>query len=438
MPHGNDWKFAFRALRSRNYRLFFGGQGISLIGTWMTRIATSWLVYRLTGSAFLLGVVSFAGQIPTFFLTPIAGVWVDRWDRHRTLLVTQIISMLQSFALAALTLTGVITVWQVIVLQLLQGAVNSFDMPARQAFLIQMVDDPRDLSNAIALNSSIVNGARLIGPAAAGLIIAGVGEGLCFLIDGISYLFVIFSLLAMVVVVRRPKRGKESVMEELGEGWRYVWGSVPIRSILILVSLVSLVGMPYTVLMPVFASEILHGGPHTLGWLMAATGVGAFGSAIALTLRKSVVGLGRSIAVAAGVFGAGLVVFSLSRSLWLSLAFLLFTGYGFLQLLAGSNTVLQTIVHEEKRGRVMAYHALAFQGVAPFGSLIAGAIASRIGAPHTLALGGILCIASAIWFASQLPAIRKVTRPIYRERGIIPEVASGLQSASLLESPPED
>ncbi|HEY7389909.1 MAG TPA: MFS transporter, partial [Bryobacteraceae bacterium] len=288
-----DWSFAVRALRSRNYRLFFTGQTLSLIGTWMTRVATSWLVYRLTNSALLLGLASFAGQIPAFFLGPLAGVWVDRWDRHRTLVWTQILSMLQSFALAVLALAHIITIWEIILLALAQGLINAFDMPARQAFVIQMVERREDLGNAIALNSSMVNATRLIGPALAGVLIAAVGEGYCFLTDGVSYIAVIISLLLMQIRVQQARAGARRVMAELQEGWRYVASSVPIRSILLMLALSSLVGMPYTVLMPIFASKILHGNANTLGFLMAATGVGALASAMLLAVRKSVLGLGR-------------------------------------------------------------------------------------------------------------------------------------------------
>jgi MFS family permease len=436
MGQGN-WTFAIRALRSRNYRLFFGGQSISLIGTWMTRVATAWLVYRLTRSPFLLGLTSFAGQAPTFFLGPFAGVWVDRWNRHRTLIVTQVLSMLQSFALAALALSGIITIREVIALMLFQGLVNAFDMPTRQSFVVQMVDQRSDLGNAIALNSSMVNAARLIGPAIAGVIIAAVGEGYCFLLDGISYLAVIVSLFLMHIAPRPAAAARRRVLAELAEGWRYALGSVPIRSILWLLALVSLVGMPYTVLMPIFASRILGGGAHTLGFLMSASGVGALASAFTLAARKSVLGLGRMIPLAAALFGGALIAFSFSRFLWLSLVLLLFTGFGFLQQMAASNTILQTIVDEQKRGRVMSFYAMAFQGVAPFGSLIAGGLAGRIGAPHTLAIGGCLCIAAAAWFARRLPLIRREVRPIYRELGILPELADGIQAATQLQAPPK-
>ena len=433
-----NWQLIVRALRHRNYRLFFGGQGISLIGTWMTRVATGWLVYRLTGSAFLLGLVSFASQIPILLLAPFAGVWVDRLNRHRVLVITQILSMLQSFALAILALAHIITVRDMILLNLFQGAVNAFDMPARQAFVIEMVEAPEDLGNAIALNSSLVNAARLVGPSIAGLIIAALGEGYCFLIDGFSYMAVIASLLAMTVAPKAIERTRRSVTAELREGWDYVVGFRPIWSILVLLALISLVGMPYTTLMPIFAGKILHGGAHTLGFLMGAVGVGALAGAVKLAARPSVLGLGRLIPLTAAGFGAGIIVFSASHWFWPSMLFLVATGYCFMQQMASSNTVLQTIVEHEKRGRVMSFYAMAFQGVAPFGSLIAGAAASRIGAPKTLIIGGALCVLGGALFALQLRTLRQLIRPIYQRIGIIPELATGIQAASILQQPPDD
>jgi MFS family permease len=424
--------FALRALRSRNYRLFFGGQSVSLIGTWMTRIATSWLVYRLTGSATLLGVVSFAGQIPAFFLAPIAGVWIDRWNRHRTLVVTQILSMLQSLALAALAIPGVIQVWHIVALALAQGLINAFDMPARQAFVVEMVENRADLGNAIALNSSMVNAARLIGPAIAGMVIAAAGEGYCFLGDGLSYIAVIGSLLAMRIRSAPTRARRHGTISELREGWHYVIQSRAVYALLILLALVSLAGMPYAVLMPIFASQILHGGAHALGFLMGASGVGALAGAVTLAMRKTVLGLGRHIVISTGLFGAALIGFALSHTVWLSLLILPFAGFGMMQQMAASNTILQTIVEDEKRGRVMAYYSMAFQGMAPFGSPLAGAVTARIGAPATVIAGGCLCIAGAAWFASQLRSIRVLVRPIYVRLGILPELALGVQSASVL------
>src|SRR5580704_5372465 len=435
---GKSWKFALRALRSRNYRLFFTGQSISLIGTWMTQIATSWLVYRLTGSAWLLGVVGFASRIPSFLFGPFAGVWVDRWNRHRTLVVTQILSMIQSFALAGLALARVITIHEVIWLGLAQGIINAFDMPARQAFVIQMVEDRADLGNAIALNSSMVNMARLLGPSIAGVIIAAFGEGYCFLIDGFSYLAVIASLLAMRIAPGKPRGADKPVWHELKEGWHYVTHFVPIRSILLLLAVISLVGMQYTVLMTIFAGQVLHGGPHTLGFLMGASGVGALGGAMFLATRKNVLGLGRVVPLASAIFGTGLIALGFSRFLWLSLLLMLFVGGAMMTQMASSNTILQTIVQDDKRGRVMSFYSMAFLGMAPFGSLLAGGLAHQIGAPRTVMISGTICIMGAAWFASQLSAMREVVRPIYRTLGIIPEIATGIQSASVLQTPPEE
>jgi MFS family permease len=404
----------------------------------MTQIATSWLVYRLTGSALLLGVVGFAARIPTFVLGPFVGVWVDRWDRQRTLVITQILSMVQSFALAGLALPGIITVREIIWLSVAQGLINAFDMPARQAFVIQMVEDREDLANAIALNSSMVNVARLLGPSIAGVIIAVASEGYCFLIDGFSYLAVIASLLAMRLAVSPPKKEHKTVRHELKEGWRYVTQFVPIRSILLLLALVSLVGMQYTVLMPIFAAQVLHGGAHTLGFLMGASGIGALVGAMFLATRKNVLGLGRMIPMAAAAFGTGLIALGLSRFLLLSLMLMMFVGCAMMIQMAASNTILQTIVQDDKRGRVMGFYSMAFLGMAPFGSLLAGALANRLGAPRTVIINGIVCIAGAAWFASHLTSIRSLVHPIYKKMGIIPEIASGLQNASALQTPPDE
>jgi len=430
--------FILRALAHKNYRLFFAGQSISLIGTWMTRIATAWLVYRLTGSALLLGVVGFAGQIPSFLLAPLAGVLVDRWNRQRLLVITQVLAMFQSLALALLTMTGLIKMWHVIVLSVLQGLINSFDMPARQAFVVEMVEKREDLANAIALNSSMVNAARLLGPSIGGVVIAAVGEGWCFMIDAVSYIAVIASLLAMTITARVIQPTKDAnVFQQLREGWSYATHFAPIRNVLLLLALVSLVGMPYTVLMPVFANDVLHGGPNTLGLLMAASGVGALVGALFLAARKTVLGLGKFIPLMAGAFGAGLIAFSFTRVLWLSLALMVVTGLGFMVQMAVSNTVLQTIVDEDKRGRVMSFYTMAFMGTAPFGSLLAGSVADRIGTPHTLLCGGIGCILGALWFATTLSDLRRDVRPIYERIGILPEVATAIQHSTELSIPPE-
>jgi MFS family permease len=416
---------AWRALRHRNFRLFFTGQSISLIGTWMTRVATSWLVYRLTGSALLLGIVGFAGQIPTFLLAPLAGVLVDRLNRRNLLVWTQVLAGIQSLAMAALTLTKVITIYEIIALSAFQGLINAFDMPGRQSFLVQMVSDDTgkldktDLSNAIALNSSMVNMARLVGPALAGLVIAAVGEGYCFTIDGFSYIAVVISLLMMHIPAAPIRRAATSMFEQLKEGWSYVTSFQPIRTILTLFALLSLMGMPFMVLMPIFASQILHGGPHTLGYLTGASGVGALISAASLALRKSVRGLTTMIQIAAVLFGTGLILFGLSHHLALSLLLMLIVGFGMMQGLAASNTVIQTLVPEDKRGRVMSYYTMAFVGMTPFGSLLAGALAHSFGAPHAVMITGAFCLAGAAWYTTQLKSIRSVMRPIYIEMGII-------------------
>ncbi len=428
--------FMLRALRHRNYRLFFGGQVVSLAGTWMTQIAMTWLVYRLTKSALMLGVVGFSGQIPAFLLGPIAGVLVDRWPRHRILVVTQILAMLQSFALAVLTLSGVIAVWHIILLIAFQGVINAFDMPTRQSFVIEMVENKEDLSNAIALNSTMFNMARLIGPAIGGILIAAVGEGWCFLLDAISYIAVIAALLAMRIVAQASQPKRKQPLQELKEGWAYVLGSSPISAILLLMACLSLVGMPYGVLMPVIAAKTLHGGPNTMGFLMAASGLGALGGALTLAARKSIRGLGKNISLCVGLFGLGLMGFSQSGVLWLSMLLLFVMGFAMMLQMASCNTILQTIVEDDKRGRVMSFYTMSFMGMAPFGSLGAGALAARLGAPQTLLMGGIGCIAAALWFASRYPALRDAVLPIYVRLGIAPEIATGIESASELSRPP--
>jgi len=419
-----------RALQHRNYRLFFGGQSISLVGTWITRVATSWLVYRLTGSLVLLGVVGFCGQIPTLLLAPFAGVIVDRSDRKRILLYTQVLSMLQSFALAAMVFTDTVTVPLILGLQLLQGVINAFDTPARQTFVVEMVDDRADLPNAIALNSSMVNASRILGPSIGGVIIAATGEGWCFLIDAISYIAVIASLLMMNVEPREIKRSATNLLDELRTGYDYVSGFLPVRTALILLALVSILGMPYTVLMPAIATNLLHGGPHTLGFLMTASGVGALAGALYLASRRTVLGLGRAMVYSTSAFGLGLVAFSLSRTLWLSLLILPFVGGGMMVTMASTNTIIQTIVTEELRGRVMSYYTMAFLGTAPIGSLIAGVVADRIGPARTILVGGLCCLATVVWYRLRLPKLREIVRPIYVERGIIAaaEIDSGIKA----------
>ncbi len=418
-PAKGGYAHTWRALRGRNFRLFFSGQSVSLVGTWMTRIATSWLVYRLTGSALMLGTVGFAGQIPTFLLAPFAGVLVDRMDRHKVLIATQVAAMLQSLALAWLTLSHRITIGEVIGLSVLQGIVNAFDMPVRQSFLAQVVDDRGDLQNAIALNSSMVNATRLVGPALAGVVIAASSEGWCFLIDGVSYIAVIVSLLMMRITALTTTRAVAGMAAQLREGWVYVSGHRPIRSILTLFAILSLMGWPYTVLMPLFAGKVLHGGAHTMGFLMGAAGVGSMISAITLVLRRSVKGLLRLLPVGAVVFGLGLIGFGFSHTMWLSMALMVVVGWGMMQGLTGSNTIIQTLAPEDKRGRVMSYYTMAFVGMAPFGSLLAGALAHAIGAPHTVQLTGAVCCMGAVWFWTQIGAIRADMRADYQRMGLL-------------------
>jgi MFS family permease len=417
---GSSISHAWRALRHDNFKLFFAGQSVSLIGTWMTRMATTWLVYRLTHSALLLGIVTFAGQIVSFFLGPFAGVWVERLDRRKLLVWTQAAAAVQSLAMAALTLAHVINLWEIIALASLQGLINAFDMPARQSFLVQMVEDRNDLSNAIAINSSMVNAARLIGPAIAGLVIGAVGEGWCFLIDGASYFAVIASLLMMRIKPIDMGRNASGMLEQVREGWNYVRSFPPIRTILLLFSLLCLMGYPFAVLLPVFVGEVLHGNAATLGWLTGASGIGALVSALSLAVRKSVVGLTRMLQIAAAMLGGGLILFGISHTLWVSLALMSFVGFGLMQSAAVSNTIIQSLVPEDKRARVISYYTMAFFGAAPFGSLLTGALAHRMGAPNTLILTGAFCLVGALWFTLELPKLRAVMRPIYQEMGLLP------------------
>jgi MFS family permease len=411
----------FRALRSRNYRLFFVGQGISLIGTWMTRLATAWLVYRITDSAFLLGLVNFAGQIPSFFIPPLAGVWVDRWDRHKVLIWTQVLAMLQSLAMAALTLSGYINMPWVIGLTLFQGIINAVEIPTRQSFVVRMIEDRADLSNAIALNSSNFNAARLVGPAIAGAVVAAVGEGYCFLIDGLSYIAVIGGLLAMKLQKDERPPSRRHVWHELADGWKYLAGSAPIRTILTFLALIGVVAAPYTVLTPMIAGQTLGGGANTLGFLMAASGVGALICAVRLVLRTTVVGLGRLMTMAVATFGVACVLLGLSRWFWISMFLMGVTGYGLMYQIVATNTIVQTVVDDDKRGRVMSFYTIALLGSAPIGSLLAGWLASHIGVQPTFIVSGTACALAALWFWRQLPLIRPAVRTRYVELGILPE-----------------
>ena len=416
---------AWRALRHRNYRLYLGGQLISLMGTWMTRLALSWLTYRLTHSAFLLGLVGFAGQILTFALAPFAGVWIDRVDRRKLLIATQVFAGLQSIALAILTLMGIITIGEILALAAFQGLIDAFDMPARQSFVVKMVPTKQDLGNAIALNSSTVNIARLLGPPAAAVVIARFGEGWCFVIDGASYLAVIASLLMMRIdYIRSATAHLTSVAAQLRDGFAYVSTYIPVRNILLLFATTSLLGMSQMALMPIFAAQVLHGGPHTLGLLTTASASGALVSAFALAARKSVIGLLKKIQIASYLFGAAIIAFGISRWLPLSLACMMVIGFGMMQGLASSNTIIQTLAPDEKRGRVMSFYTMAFIGMTPFGSLLAGALAARLGAPHTLIVCGIIIILAATLFTLESSKVRALMRPRYEELGILAPKAS--------------
>jgi MFS family permease len=426
-----------RALRHPNYRLFFIGQGVSLIGTWLTRVALGWWVFRLTGSELILGTVSFAGQLPTFLLAPLGGVVVDRYNRHRLLVATQVLAMLQSVLLTLLALSGRASVAYILALAVFQGLINAFDTPARQSFIVELVEAREDLPIAIALNSSMVNAARLVGPSFAGLLIAAFGEAGCFAIDSLSYLAVIASLLAMRVPRREPVKSSRRMFGDLGAGLSYAAQSRPISAILLLVALVSLTGAPYTMLMPVLAAQTLGGGAYTLGFLMAAAGAGAVMGALWLASRPSVLGLGRVMVATSLSFGVGLMLLGLSRTLWLALPLVLITGAGMMVTLASSNTLLQTIVDEDKRGRVMSLYTMAFFGMVPFGSLLAGWLANHVGAPVTISCGGLLTALGGLAFWRALPALRRSIRPIYVRLGILPEVARGLDDAAEMMRPPE-
>ena len=382
-----------------------------------------WLVYHMTGSALLLGVVGFAGQIPTLILSPVAGVMTDRWSRYRVLLITQIVSLVQAAVLACLCLAGVIQIWEIIVLSVILGCTNAFDVPSRHSFVIDMVENKEDLGNAIALNSLMFNGARLIGPSIAGVMLASTSEGVCFLLNAVSYIFVIISLMMMRLRIVQSHKKEEKILKELGEGLHYTFGFPPIKHLLILLSISSLMGMSYSVLMPVFAKEVLHGGSHTYGFLMGAAGFGALMGALFLASRKSVLKLGRIVPASAILFGSALLGLSFSRFFPISLVLMVFIGLGMMMQTAASNTILQTITDDDKRGRVMGFYSMSIMGTAPFGSLIAGGLAKYIGAPWTIFAGGFVTIIGALFFLRKLPELRALVRPVYVKMGIIPEVA---------------
>jgi MFS family permease len=425
-----------RALRHRNFQLFFAGQLISLIGTWMQNVAQAWLVYRLTGSSALLGMVGFAGQIPVFLISPLGGLIADRYSRQRTVIATQTSALILAFVLAGLTLTGRVQVAHIFVLAALLGVVNAFDIPARQSFLVEMVGR-EDLINAIALNSSMFNGARIVGPAVAGILVAAIGEGWCFFANGVSYIAVIIGLIMIKVPpAATPKKG--SAISHIAEGFRFAARTTPIRALLLLLGLVSLTGMPYAVLMPVFADHIFHSGARGLGILMGFSGAGALVGALALATRQGVVGLGRWVAVSTGVFGASLILFSFSRSFWIAAALLVPVGMAMMTQMGASNTLIQTMTPDPLRGRVMSVYSMMFMGMAPAGALLAGVMADRFGAPFTVAAGGAVAIAGSIIFALRLPALRSEARRLIAAQHMVggdpaDEVTSQGEAADLIK-----
>lgn len=387
----------------------------------MQRISLPWLVYNITDSAFLLGVVSFAGQIPTFLLAPFAGVITDRFNRYKVLLITQVLSFVQALLLAVLTISGAVQIWHIVALSIAFGCINAFDVPSRHSFVIEMVENKEDLGNAIALNSMMFNGARLIGPSVAGLILATAGEGICFLINAISYIFVIASLLAMHINQREMPQKKTHMFRELKEGLDYTFGFPPIKHIILLLAVVSLMGSSYQVLMPVFAKEVLKGGSQTFGFLMGAAGLGALLGAIYLASRESILKLGRIIPAASGLFGAGLIILSFVKIFPVTILLMVMVGLGVMLHTASSNTILQTITDDDKRGRVMSFYTMALMGTAPFGSLIAGFLAKTIGTPETILIGGVSCVIGALFFLRKLPELKSIVRPVYVRMGIIQE-----------------
>jgi len=399
---------AIRSLSNRNYRLFFAGQGISLLGTWMQNIASSWLIYRLSGSTFILGLSGFFTLAPVFFISPFAGVLGDRWNRHKILIVVQVMAMIQALTFATITLAGIVQVWHILLMSCILGIINAFEMPTRQAFIMEMVGDISLLPNAIALNSSIFNGSRLIGPAIAGIIVSLAGEGFCFLLNGISYIAVIAAFISMDLSKVRSVTAGRNFLHEMKEGFSYMAGHIPIRDLLLVAAMISFFSMTFPVLLPVFATDILGGGSHTFGLLVSSSGAGAFIATIFLAMREDIKGLGRIMNIAIYALAGGLIVFSFSKTLYLSMSILVILGFSMITTLASCNTVLQTIVDENKRGRVMSFYVMAFTGFAPAGSLLSGIISSKAGAPMTLLIFGLACMAFGIAFSFRMPLVKKI------------------------------
>lgn len=415
----DNTKHIFRALKYRNYKLYFTGQTVSLIGTWIQMIAMSWLVYDLTNSTFMLGLVGFVSRVPSLLFAPLAGVLADKMNKYKLLYLTQVLSMLQAVIITVLLFTKTIEIWHIVVLGMFLGIINSFDMPIRQSFVVELIEDKEDLSNAIALNSAMVNGARLIGPTIAGVLVAALGESWCFFLNALSFVAILLTLSLMKVPKTFIEKKNESYLRKLKDGFKYAYDFKPIRYILLLLALISMMGMPFQVLMPYFAKDVFQGGPYVLGFLMAATGVGALAGALYLAYRKSVLGLGKNLVYASLLFGAGLIVFAISQNFILSVTVLAFTGFGMMVEITASNTMLQTLADDDKRGRVMSFYTLAFMGTVPLGNLMTGVMSDLIGVTYTIILGGICCILGAGYFALKLPVVRKYARPIYIRKEII-------------------
>jgi MFS family permease len=412
---------SLRAFHHRNFRLFFFGQSLGIIGYWVQQIAMSWLVYRLTGSAWLLGVTAFAGQIAVLLLAPFGGLWADRVDRRKLLIVMQSLAAVPAFTLAVLAHLEVIEVWHVIVMATLLGVVIAIDAPIRQSFLPEMVPARQDLPSAIAFNSGMYNAARMIGPTIAGILLAVSTEAFCFLVNGMAKLAALIPMIMMKIDSHERPAVQPSIWNGLKDGLAYAWDLVPVRLLLPVVALVSFMATPYQALMPIFAAEVFGGGAETLGFLMAAAGVGGIGGILGLASRKDLRGLLTWVAAACFCAGAGLVVFSYSTRFALSVAMLVIVGAGIVVTVNGISTITMTIVDEGMRGRVMGFYSMAFLGMYPMGSLVSGALASSIGAAHTLALGGICCMLCALWLWPKLPRVRRHIRPIYLRLGIINE-----------------
>ena len=427
--NSTNFKLIFRSLKHRNYRLFFCGQSISLVGSWMQSVAIAWLVYKITGSVLILGLVGFASKIPILLFSSFTGVLIDRWSRHHVLIVTQILAMIQALILVLIYFAGSIEIWQIFILSITMGCINAFDIPARHSFVIDMVEK-KDMGNAIALNSLMFNGAMLIGPSIAGVLLAVEGEGICFLINGFSYLFVIISLFMMNNIPRVPLKQRSNIFKDMKEGFKYTFGFAPIKYIILFLALVNLLAVPYTLLMPAFAKEILHGGSNTFGFLIGSSGFGALLAALYLASGKTPLRMGNIIPWSAAIFGVGLILFSFTHFQVFSFILMIVVGFGDMLHTSASNTMIQTITDDDKRGRVMSIYTMAIVGIAPFGSLLVGELAKSIGTPNTIIIGGATCIIGALIFLRKLPDLKKLVRPAYINFGCLPKVTTDIQRAS--------